>query len=207
MTSEDGRGFVKTDLVMFNPQAPNFQSTVHLVERDPCPLGLTLVDPDRSGKRTQYDLVELAGQLQKADEFTRAVAGSKLTVIAEQVRFLQEQARKVLEDARLSSLLNSTSCNFKKIPGTTYYVYKQRRNPELEFISMIGPQEWGASCPEFVAAYRLEADMSWTEAKDMERRSTEQQLINKILSTGSSLSFGTLSSPWPAQAALENQQK
>jgi hypothetical protein len=56
------------------------------------------------------------------------------------VRFLQEQARKVLEDARLSSLLHATSCNFKKIPGTIYYVYKQRRNPDQEFISMISPQ-------------------------------------------------------------------
>ena len=32
----------------------------------------------------------------QADEFTRANAGNKLTVIAEQIRFLQEQARKVM---------------------------------------------------------------------------------------------------------------
>ena len=78
--------------------------------------------------------------MQKADQFTRATAGSKLTVIAEQVtlvrmgkrhryhslypqvRFLQEQARKVLEDARLNALLHKTACNFKKVPGKTYYV-------------------------------------------------------------------------------------
>ena len=64
----------------------------------------------------------------------------KIKYSVSQVRFLQEQARKVLEDARLSSLLHATSCNFKKIPGTTYYVYKQRKNPDLEFISMISPQ-------------------------------------------------------------------
>jgi hypothetical protein len=57
-----------------------------------------------------------------------------------QVRFLQEQARRVLEEARLSSQLHATSCNFKKIPGTTYYLYKQRRNPNNEFMSMIAPQ-------------------------------------------------------------------
>jgi len=62
------------------------------------------------------------------------------TLLLFQVRFLQEQARKVLEDARLSSLLHATSCNFKKIPGTIYYVYKQRKNPDQEFISMISPQ-------------------------------------------------------------------
>merc|ERR1712241_794164 len=33
----------------------------------------------------------------------------------------QEQARKVLEDARLNALLHKTACNFKKVPGKTYY--------------------------------------------------------------------------------------
>ena len=41
------------------------------------------------------DIVELAKQVQKADEFTRATACGKLTVIADQIKFLQEQARKV----------------------------------------------------------------------------------------------------------------
>ena len=161
----DDRGFAKAELVMFNPQAPNIQTGVNLVARDTCPNGYQLVDADRSGKKSQFDLVELAAQVEKADQFTRATAGSKLTVIAEQVRFLQEQARKVLEEARMNALLHKTSCNFKKIPGKTYYVYKQRKNPDDEFLSMISPEEWGSSGPEFVAGYRLEYDMSWTELK------------------------------------------
>merc|ERR1711973_621021 len=200
----DDRGFAKAELVMFNPAAPNIQTGVNLVERDTCPNGYQLVDADRSGKKSQFDLVELAEQVQKADQFTRATAGSKLTVIAEQVRFLQEQARKVLEDARLNALLHQTSCNFKKIPGKTYYVYKQRKNPELEFISMISPQEWGASGPEFVAAYRLEHDMSWTKEKDMEKRGTEMMLINKILDAGTNVQFNFLPSQYQAGKALED---
>jgi len=85
MAGTDGRGFEKAELVMFNPQAPNFQTGVHLVERDTCPNGFQLVDPDKSGKKNQYDLCELAAQVQQADQFTRATAGSKLQVIAEQV--------------------------------------------------------------------------------------------------------------------------
>ena len=161
----DDRGFAKAELVMFNPAAPNIQTGVNLVARDTCPNGYQLVDADRSGKKSQFDLVELAAQVEKADQFTRATAGSKLTVIAEQVRFLQEQARKVLEDARMNALLHKTSCNFKKIPGKTYYVYKQRKHPDQEMLSMISPEEWGPSGPEFVAGYRLEYDMSWTELK------------------------------------------
>merc|ERR1711962_1086877 len=202
MCDQDERGFTKTDLVMFNPQAPNFQNTVNLVERDTCPNGYQLVDPDASGKKSQFDLVELAEQVQKADQFTRAPAGSKLTVIAEQVRFLQEQARKVLEDARLNALLHQTSCNFKKIPGKTYYVYKQRKNPDEEMLSMISPEEWGPGGPEFVAGYRLEYDMSWTPLEDCERKSNETQLINKILDTTAEVKFNFLPSQYQAGLAL-----
>ena len=85
MADQDGRGFQKAELVMFNPQAPNIQSGVNLVSRDSCPNGLQLVDPDRVGKKNQFDLVELAAQVEKADQFTRATAGSKLQIIAEQV--------------------------------------------------------------------------------------------------------------------------
>ena len=85
MADQDGRGFQKAELVMFNPQAPNIQSGVNLVPRDSCPNGLALVDPDRVGKKNQFDLVELAAQVEKADQFTRATAGSKLQIIAEQV--------------------------------------------------------------------------------------------------------------------------
>merc|ERR1719273_2947054 len=80
---------------------------VNLVERNPAPGGFQLVCPEESGKiRSQFDLVELAGEIQTADKFTRATAGSKLSVIAEQVRFLQEQARKILEDAQRDKEIN-----------------------------------------------------------------------------------------------------
>jgi hypothetical protein len=56
------------------------------------------------------------------------------------VRYLQGQARKVLQDARLNSMIHAISCNFKKTPGTVYYVYKQRTNHQQEFMSIIPPQ-------------------------------------------------------------------
>ena len=80
MAEKDSRGFEKTDVVMFNPAAPNIQSGVNLVPRDEKPLGHELVCADRVGKHSQFDLVELAEVVQKADQFTRATAGSKLQV-------------------------------------------------------------------------------------------------------------------------------
>lgn len=42
-------------------------------------------------------------------------------------------------------------------------------------------QEWGASCPhEFVGAFRLEYDMSWTPIDDVEKRGEEIALMDKI---------------------------
>lgn len=76
----------------------------------------------------------------QADQFTRATAGSKLSVIAEQVRFLQEQARKVLEEAALSKELHHIACNFKKIPGKIYYVYKKPGVNGRKYMSMISPE-------------------------------------------------------------------
>lgn len=49
-------------------------------------------------------------------------------------------------------------------------------------------QEWGASCPHmFSGAYRLEHDMSWTPIEEVEERSQQFALIDKILDTRKAL--------------------
>jgi len=189
-TQEDDRGFVKTEnFTMMNPREANFQDTVNLVERNPCPNGFQLVDPDKSGKKNQFDLVELASQIQTADQFTRATAGSKLSVIAEQVRFLQSQAKAVLEEANLNKELHHIACNFKKVPGKVYYVYK--RESGAKYMSMISPEEWGERCPVFDAAYKLEYDMTFTPYDKIQKRANDDEIIDKILKINSTqLSLG-----------------
>jgi len=190
-TRDDERGFQKTEnFTVMDPRQANFQETVKLVERNPCPNGFQLVDPDKSGKKNQFDLVELAANIQTADQFTRATAGSKLTVIAEQVRFLQQQAKAVLEEANLNKELHHIACNFKKVPGKIYYVYK-REDSGAKYMSMISPEEWGENCPIFDAAYKLEHDMTFTPYDKIERRSNDEVIIDKILKINSNqLSLG-----------------
>ena len=136
---------------VMDPRQANFQETVNLVERNTAPGGFQLVSPEESGKiRSQFDLVELAGEIQTADKFTRATAGSKLSVIAEQVRFLQEQARKILEDAQRDKEINHMACNFKRIPGKLYFIYKSKATEipgwqykkanRKPYMSMISPE-------------------------------------------------------------------
>ena len=51
----------------------------------------------------------------------------------------------------------------------------------MQLICSCFPQEWGASCPHaFVGAFRLEYDMSWTPIEEVEKRSEEIALMDKI---------------------------
>jgi hypothetical protein len=67
MADMDDRGYKKAELVMFNPQAPNFQRDVNLVPREDTPRGIALLDTDRVGKKNQFDLVELAAQVGQSE--------------------------------------------------------------------------------------------------------------------------------------------
>ncbi|XP_074790148.1 uncharacterized protein C1orf50 homolog [Natator depressus] len=127
------------------------------------------------------ELVALAQQVQKADEFIRANACNRLTVIAEQIRYLQEQARKVLDEANRDADLHHVDCNIVKKPGNIYYLY--RRESGQRYFSILSPKEWGTSCPhEFLGAYKLQHDMSWTSSENIEKRDAEISILDKLLS-------------------------
>lgn len=130
-------------------------------------------------KMPRIDLIELARQIETADEFIKANVSNKLTVIAEQVQFLQKQAHRILEDAQLNSRLHHAACNFKKVPGSTYYLY--RRPNGQEYFGMIKPEEWGALCPhEFLGGYRLESDQTWTPTEAIEKKNRQMEALSRI---------------------------
>ncbi|KAJ6658777.1 hypothetical protein lerEdw1_019698 [Lerista edwardsae] len=146
--------------------------------------GLQLTPAARKARPS--DLVALAEQVEKADDFVRANACNRLTVIAEQIRYLQEQARKVLEEANRDASLHHVACNFVKKPGNTYYLYQ--RNSGQRYFSMLSPKEWGASCPsKFLGAYKLQHDMSWTPSEETEKKDAELNVLEKLLSQQAAL--------------------
>ncbi|XP_012290196.2 uncharacterized protein C1orf50 homolog isoform X2 [Aotus nancymaae] len=153
-----------------------------LVELTPTPGGLALVSPYHTHLAGDpLDLVALAEQVQKADDFIRANATNKLTVIAEQIQHLQEQARKVLEDAHRDADLHHVACNIVKKPGNIYYLYK--RESGQQYFSIISPKEWGTSCPhDFLGAYKLQHDLSWTPYEDIEKQDAKISMMDKLLS-------------------------
>jgi len=144
---------------------------------------------ERMGQRTKMhspsDLMALAEYVQTADSHTKAIAGGKLELISNQIKMLQDQARKVLEDAKQDMELSHAKCNFQRRPGTIYHLYKKivPGQEEMEvFFSMLSPLEWGGNPPqEYLNSYRLEYDMSWTPVDRVVQRDNARRFNAQLL--------------------------
>ena len=131
-------------------------------------------DPKHSNRALTYpasrlaapiELVDLAGEIEQADRVIGVVVHAKLEALRDQMRALQEQARRVLDEAQRDARLHRARCHFKKVPGSVYHLY--RRGEGERYFSMLSPRDWGGSPPHvFEGSYRLEADMSWTDVED-----------------------------------------
>uniref|UniRef100_A0A1B6MHW3 Uncharacterized protein n=1 Tax=Graphocephala atropunctata TaxID=36148 RepID=A0A1B6MHW3_9HEMI len=168
--------------VMSSEMNPNTSQEVVLVEESPSPLGQALVNSYAVHKSSTTDLIELARVIQQADSFVQATTCNKIKVIADQMRFLKEQAESILLAAKRDSDLHHVACNFKKVPGNTYHLYQ--RSCGQQFFSIVSPQEWGSSLPsEYVGSYHLHQDMSWTPSNGTESSEVKNNLIllKKIL--------------------------
>ena len=127
-----------------------------------------------------FGLVDLAREIEQADRMVSSRVSAQLEVIADQVRALQAQAHKILDQARQDQRLNHARCAFRRIPGHTYHLYREA-DGGLSF-SMLSPADWGGRPPKpFLGSYRLENDLSWTPAEAAERREEDHGLIDRLL--------------------------
>lgn len=135
------------------PQQPASQTAV--ITRDaasPYPL---------SRLSARIDLVDVAREIQAADSILGVATNARLGVIASQIRHLQDEARRILDEAELAARLHRAHCNFVKRPGHVYHFY--RRSDGDTYLSMLSPADWSGAPPHrFEGSYRLELDMSWT---------------------------------------------
>lgn len=148
--------------------------------------GLQLVTPGYSRRMNDpMDLVSLAKVVETADQFTKACVGNKLELISDQIKLLQAQARNILETAQRDVELSHAHCNFQRIPGKVYHLYRKKiqgSDATESYFSMISPNEWMRAMPdEFVQSYRLEYDMSWTALDDITARDKRRQLDPVLL--------------------------
>ena len=108
-----------------------------------------------------FDMIDVAREIPRADEMLATVTGGKLSLIADQIRHLQDEARRLLEAARRDADLHRVKCSFEKKPGGVYHRY--RRESGEEYFSLLAPHERSTKPRQsFVGTYRLEADMSFS---------------------------------------------
>ena len=125
-------------------------------------------------------LVDLAQEISQADNIVNTRVTGQLNVIADQIRHLQNEARKILEAGKRDQELHHAQCNFIRQPGKTYFLY--RKSSDQTYFSMLSPEEWGGQPPHvFIAAYRLEADMSWTPATEFDKPDDSRALLERLL--------------------------
>lgn len=130
------------------------------------------------------ELVDLAREIERADDMLGATATARLRVIADQVKALQSEARKVLEQTRRDQDLHRAQCNFKRIPGRVYHLY--RRGDGRLLFSMLAPDDWGGTPPyAFEGSYRLENDMSWTPSEELDTPDDTGELVARLLGDSS----------------------
>ena len=128
-----------------------------------------------------WELVDLVREVERADEVVGAVVGGQLSVIVEQIRMLQGQARRILERAVESRDLHRVACNFERVPGGVYHLYR-RPGGELYF-GLLSPEDWGGRPPHcWEGSYRLERDMSWTSVEDIVERDEKVGEVRALLS-------------------------
>lgn len=166
MSQSDSNTNTDTTVSLVQTDCGNFAGQANLVEG--------------TKPKNKEDLIELAKQIQQCDASIQAAASSKLRTILDQLKHLQQQARTVLEEAKRDAELHHAACNFKKIPGKLYYLYK--RASGQTYFSMLSPEEWGSSCPhEHLACYKLEYDLTWTAYEDIAKREDDNILVEKLI--------------------------
>ena len=127
-----------------------------------------------------FELVDLAQAISAADASLASHATGKLKVIAEQIQQLQDAARQILEETRRSQELHRAACNFRRQPGHVYHLY--RKPDGSTYFSMLTPADWSGKPPhEFVGAFRLESDMSWTPMDESREADNTDAAVRQLL--------------------------
>lgn len=125
-------------------------------------------------------LVDLAREIEHAEQMLGVRTSAQLRVIADQVKALQAEAKKILEQARWEAELHHARCAFRKIPGRVYHLY--RLDDDSLSFSMLSPADWRGRPPHaFVGSYLFGADSSWRPAEQADAGEDPRSLVNKLL--------------------------
>lgn len=101
-------------------------------------------------------------------------------MIGEQIRFLHQQALKILKEATDDSQLHNVPCNFVKIPGNIYHLYQRESGEKLW--SLVSPTEFGPDKKlAHLGSYRLEIDRSFTPIDKIQSYQANRHFAETLL--------------------------
>lgn len=86
---------------------------------------------------------------------------SQLEQIKQQMELLATQAKKIQDRIKFSNDIYMADMNFEPLVAKTYHLYENKYGGKV--LSMIGPNEWGKSCPFpiWLCTCKLLADHTW----------------------------------------------
>jgi len=106
---------------------------------------MALSNLDKDNITRLFDMLNITGYSENQNTLCNIKGDycnyGKLELIAKQISFLQIEAINIYNNVELNSRINNITCNFKKVPGTVYYLY-ERNN--VRFLSLIGNNEWNS---------------------------------------------------------------
>ena len=122
-----------------------------------------LVSNDRKGQREKiHDLnhvSELSAFVDQSNSHNMGILFSKLELITKQIKFLQSEANNLIEEANHNFNLTNARCNFKRVVGNIYHLYKSDKE---YYFSMLSPKDYNyKNRDEFIDSYLLKEDMTW----------------------------------------------
>ncbi len=82
---------------------------------------------------------------------------AKIKVLFKQMENIKKEIEEIIEESIETDDLNKIKCNFKKIPGSYYYLY-QKPDSTL-FFSILSPKEWNTK-NIFINKYFYDYDLS-----------------------------------------------
>ena len=103
-------------------------------------------------------LVDRAREIESAGNIIQSHVNAKLDVILKQIQSLQNEAKKIIQQAEEDILLHKINCSFEKKQGMEIHLYS-RKNGDY-FFSIISPAEWEPP-GRFIASYKIRPDYSF----------------------------------------------
>ena len=112
--------------------------------------GSALIKPEDKGKITGRAVAAMHSQ-----------TDMQMAQIYDQMKLLADQAKKIQSRIAVSERIYQASISFEPLINHRYFLYQKEDG--IDFMSMIGPEEWGRkkNWANFVAEIKLLADHTW----------------------------------------------